>query len=80
MVDSARHFLPVKTLKKVIDGLMFSKMNIMHWHISDGDSFPLVIPAVPSISEYGKIGGTYSQSDIRDITGYAKSRGVRVIL
>lgn len=60
MIDSSRHFQPVETIKKMIDGLMFNKMNVLHWHITDEDSFPLEIDAFPELAKYGKVGGTYS--------------------
>lgn len=41
MIDSSRHFLPVSAIKKTINALLFNKMNILHWHVIDQDSFPL---------------------------------------
>ena len=80
MIDSSRHYLPTSAIKKTIDGLMFNKMNILHWHVVDQDSFPLEIPSLPELSQQGKIGGTYTQAEVKEITSYAKSRGVRVIV
>jgi hexosaminidase len=79
MLDSSRHFLPVKEIKKMIDGLMFNKMNILHWHISDEDSFPLEVKTQPELSQYGSVGGTYSETDVKSLIQYAKTRGVRLI-
>lgn len=41
MIDCSRHFQPIKTLRKMIDGLMFNKMNILHLHLTDQDSFTM---------------------------------------
>lgn len=35
LVDTARTFLPVPLLQLIIDGLMYSKMNVFHWHLTD---------------------------------------------
>lgn len=64
MIDSSRHFLPVSIIKKTIDALMFNKMNVLHWHVIDQDSFPLFIPAVPELSYHGHIGGVYSMDEV----------------
>jgi hexosaminidase len=80
MIDSSRHFLPVSLIKKTIDGLLFNKMNILHWHIIDQDSFPLQVPTVPELNQYGKVGGSYSPADVKEVINYAKLRGVRVIV
>ena len=55
MIDSSRHFLTPSEIKHTIDGLMYSKMNILHWHITDEDSFPLQILSRPDLEEYGKV-------------------------
>ena len=33
--------MPMETLKQTVDGLMYSKMNVVHLHLSDSQSFPL---------------------------------------
>lgn len=35
MIDSSRHFLTVDAIKHQIDALMYNKMSILHWHITD---------------------------------------------
>ena len=41
MLDTARHYLNKDVIKRTIDGMMFNKLNVLHWHIVDAESFPL---------------------------------------
>ena len=66
-------------IKHTIDGMMFNKLNVMHWHIIDEDSFPYEIPSLPELSQYGKVGGVYTTNDIKEIIAYARYRGIRVV-
>lgn len=35
MIDTSRHFLSVSAIKHAIDGLLYNKMSILHWHLID---------------------------------------------
>lgn len=34
LLDTARHWLPLTSLTAAVDGLAWSKMNVLHWHIT----------------------------------------------
>lgn len=53
MIDTARHYLPVHLIYETIDAMMYNKMNVLHWHITDDDSFPLVLNNHPELAKYG---------------------------
>jgi hexosaminidase len=50
MIDSARHFLPVETILSVLDAMSYAKLNVLHWHLTDAESFPIFLPKEPSLS------------------------------
>jgi hexosaminidase len=56
-------------------------MNVFHWHITDSQSFPIVLPSEPELAEKGSYGPymNYSIQDVKRIIQYALSRGVRVV-
>lgn len=82
LLDTARNFIPKLDIKRTLDGMGASKFNVFHWHITDSQSFPLEIPTMPQFTAYGAYGSnlTYSPDDVREITHYAKLRGIRVII
>lgn len=79
MIDTSRHYLPINTILRAIDSMLYSKLNVLHWHIIDEDSFPMEIPNIPELSEFGKIGGVFSPADIKTVIEYARIRGIRVV-
>jgi hexosaminidase len=50
LVDSARHYLSVPLLEKTIDSMAAMKLNTLHWHIVDAESFPFVSSKYPGPS------------------------------
>ncbi|XP_057323366.1 chitooligosaccharidolytic beta-N-acetylglucosaminidase-like [Microplitis mediator] len=82
LIDTARNYLPVPAILRTIDGLAATKMNVLHWHATDTQSFPLHIKNRPLMSQYGAYSPEmiYSPEDLNYIVTYAKYRGVRIIL
>jgi hexosaminidase len=80
MVDTGRNFISVNKMKEQIDGLALSKMNILHWHITDSQSWPIAMDSFPDFTKDAySPREIYSTDDVADIIAYAKARGVRVI-
>jgi hypothetical protein len=50
LVDTSRHWLPVEALLGVIDGLARDRANVLHWHATDAQSFPLVLQSAPQLA------------------------------
>lgn len=50
MLDTARHYLPLADMRRTLDGMAASKLNVLHWHATDSQSFPIVSPRVPQLA------------------------------
>ncbi|CAH0391059.1 unnamed protein product [Bemisia tabaci] len=82
MLDTARHFIPVDMILRTLDAMAMSKLNVLHWHATDSQSFPLDVPSFPEFARYGAYSSaeTYSPSEMKEIVGYGRDRGIRVIV
>lgn len=79
LIDVARHFVSVESLKRQIELMELTKLNELHLHLSDAEGFRLEIKSLPRLHEVGSHGQYYTQSEMRGIIAFAAARGVRII-
>jgi len=78
MLDSARHFMPVETVKRTLDGMAAVKLNVLHLHLTDDQGFRVESRRYPELHRMGSDGLFYSQAQVKEIVAYAAERGIRV--
>lgn len=81
MIDTSRHFQTLESIRAVVDALPYAKLNVLHWHMSDSQSFPMQSKTRPNLWKGAwSSQERYLQADIADIVEYARKRGVRVMV
>lgn len=87
MLDVARYFHDKDYVKHFIDMMAMYKMNKLQFHLIDDSGWRLESKKYPRLTEVGayagtkndRLGGYYTQEDIREIIEYARLRNVEVI-
>ena len=81
LLDTARHFQPVSSLLRVIDSLAMAKINVLHLHMSEDQSFPAASRVHPELAAKGAWSQheRYTWQELRQVVGYGSARGLRVI-
>ncbi|MFW7522603.1 beta-N-acetylhexosaminidase [Vibrio ostreicida] len=57
MLDCARHFHSVLSIKRLINQLASYKFNVFHWHLTDDEGWRLEINAFPQLTQIGAYRG-----------------------
>ena len=76
LIDLARMWHDVPTLKNIIDLASFYKIKYLQLHLSDDQSFTFPSEKFPKLATPDR---PYSKKDFRDLVKYAKDRGIVII-
>jgi len=79
MIDVSRHFMPMDTILRNVDGMEAAKLNVLHLHLSDDQGFRVESLRYPKLQQSGSDGQFYTQAQILQLIGYARDRGIRVV-
>ncbi|TWB13688.1 hexosaminidase [Nitrospirillum amazonense] len=95
MLDVARHFQPMDSVKALVDQMAAHKLNRLHLHLTDDQGWRLEIEHYPGLTKVGawrtppgaggkdapsqRYGGFYTQDQIRDLVAYAAARHVTIV-
>ncbi len=86
-LDEARHFFGKTAVKRILDEMSWYKLNVFHWHLTDGQAWVLDVPGYPKLVRQGlgknfgeKVGPFYyTANDVKEILEYAAKRHITVV-
>lgn len=81
LLDTSRHYLPLSDILLTLDAMSYNKLNVLHWHIVDDNSFPYQSTRYPDLSAKGAYHHSmiYTPNDVQKVVDYARLRGIRVM-
>jgi len=80
LIDTSRHYLTVSAILSTLDAMSYNKMNRLHWHIVDDNSWPLQSTTYPNftLGAYAP-SAVYTHADVENIVQYAWERGISIV-
>jgi Glycosyl hydrolase family 20, catalytic domain/beta-acetyl hexosaminidase like len=82
MMDTARHYLPLNLILLNLQVMAANKLNTLHWHMTDSQSWPYQSQTFPELSARGAYCAdcVYTAHDIESVVAQAAVLGIRVIV
>lgn len=80
MVDVARRYHSIDTLKQIVDLCRFYKVRYLQLHLTDDQAFTFPSKAFPQATASNQHGGpAYTIDELKDLVSYADQRGVTIV-
>ena len=75
LVDVVRHWMPIETLRQTVDYMAYTKLNVLHLHLTDDQGFRIECKIYPRLQSEQH----YTQAQMKDLVAYAAARGIRIV-
>lgn len=82
LIDTGRHWLaPTLLFDHVLPSMRMNKLNVLHWHLTDDQAWPVDSEEFPELSEKGAFSSmeVYSKNMLRAVVKTASAQGIRVV-
>lgn len=81
-LDIARNPIYPEDAIRVLDAMAMNKMNRLHIHATDSQSWPIEVPAIPELALEGAydLSQIWSVEDLKTVQDFGRSRGIEVFL
>jgi len=83
LLDAGRHYFPIEWIKKLIDRLSDMNYNLIHFRLTDDQTFNVLLKSRPDLAYPSGVDNpgkaVYSVDELKDLTAYAKERGIRIM-
>lgn len=81
-LDISRNWIPPDDVLRTIEAMAFNKLNKLHLHCTDAQSWPLEIPALPDLAKKGacREDQIWSVEELHHVQKYGLYHGVEVYL
>ncbi len=79
LLDPARRFLPLDSVKRQLDIMAAAKLNVLHLHLTDDQGWRFESKHFPKLHQIGGADGYYTQDELRQLVAYAAQRGIRIV-
>lgn len=82
LLDIARNIFSTQDVLRTIDAMASTKLNRLHLHATDSQSWPIEVPTLPNLASRGAYHSeqVWSPVDLRRVQRYGVARGVSVFL
>jgi hexosaminidase len=75
MIDTSRQYISVGRIKEIVRGMMYNKLNVLHWHLTDDEYFSFK-SSIDIVTVNTKV---YSKDEIKELIEYAYYRGITIV-